>query len=419
MSASKSDRLKFMLDPTIAVTVRDVLLARGWTEVTKEGSDGCWDVYWCDVGTTREALEMCKHGGHQRVPHFRNNSELTTKNMLFRNMKRYKRTLVQNGKTKEAELCDCLPIIFELPAEYLMFVEEYRKSPGNTWIVKPARGSKGRGIFLFQKLKDLMEWREQQRAQCEEQDRFWLIQRYIEKPYLIGGCKFDLRIFVLVTSYQPLRAWMARDGFARIAGSQYSLSSLQDNLVHLTNSALQISAAGDPCRQGCKWSIHKLRHFLTARHGASMVSATFDLMARQVVSSLCSVQSSVVQSNHSFELYGYDILLDEKLTPWLLEVNASPTLLPTSLEDYQLKYNMIEDVFNILDMEHRLTGMELRVGGFDLMWNDGPVYKPFLQNIANAKDVELNSFLGCLNDRDENLKQLQILKMLVSRCTHD
>lgn len=420
MSSQKNEtdtKFKFMIDPTINSTVKDVLLDRGWTEIVKGNEN--WDVYWCDVSIVREALDSCKYGSIQRIPHFRNNYELTTKNMLYRNMKRYKKTLTQNKKINESELCDCVPIIFELPSEYRMFIEEYRKTIGTIWIVKPARGSKGKGIFLFQKLKDLSEWREQQKAQCEEQDRLWLIQRYIERPYLIGGRKFDLRIYVLVTSYVPLKVWVARDGFARISGSQYSLESLQDSLVHLTNTAVQITGSVSPSRQGCKWSLHKLRQFLTARHGVLVVSAIFDKVAHQIMISLASVQGAIMQSKHSFELYGYDILFDEELTSWLLEVNASPTLSPTSLEDHQLKYNMIEDIFHILNYENKLTGKEIRVGGFDLVWNDGPIYKPLMKHVKNEDEKELNCFLGCLNDRDDNLRELQILKKLISRCTHD
>lgn len=41
--------------------------------------------------------------------------------------------------------------------------------------------------------------------------------RYLHKPYLIGGKKFDLRIYVYVTCYDPLRVYLFKDGLVRFA----------------------------------------------------------------------------------------------------------------------------------------------------------------------------------------------------------
>ena len=69
----------------------------------------------------------------------------------------------------------------------------------------------------------------------------YVISRYIDKPLLIGGKKFDLRMYVLVTSYRPLRAGLHSGGFARFCTEKYSddVGVLDNMMIHLTNVAVQ------------------------------------------------------------------------------------------------------------------------------------------------------------------------------------
>ena len=71
------------------------------------------------------------------------------------------------------------------------------------WIVKPHASSRGRGIFLLQDLTEI------------PLDAVSVVCRYIENPYLIQGLKFDLRIYVLVTGYDPLRIYLFKEGLTR------------------------------------------------------------------------------------------------------------------------------------------------------------------------------------------------------------
>ncbi len=64
-----------------------------------------------------------------------------------------------------------------------------------------------------------------------------MIQRYI-RPLLLGGFKFDLRVYVLITTFEPTRAYVARDGLARFASKPFALDD-PDKLIHLTNVAVQ------------------------------------------------------------------------------------------------------------------------------------------------------------------------------------
>lgn len=64
------------------------------------------------------------------------------------------------------------------------------------WIIKPANGCQGKGIYLIDDINDV------------NVDDTSVISKYITNPLLINGHKFDLRIYVCVTSYEPLRVYI-------------------------------------------------------------------------------------------------------------------------------------------------------------------------------------------------------------------
>uniref|UniRef100_A0A8C6EZB2 Tubulin--tyrosine ligase-like protein 9 n=1 Tax=Marmota marmota marmota TaxID=9994 RepID=A0A8C6EZB2_MARMA len=366
----REQRALIRFKTTLMNTLMDVLRHRpGWVEVKDEGE---WDFYWCDVSWLRENFDHTYMDEHVRICHFRNHYELTRKNYMVKNLKRFRKQLERDGGKLEAAKCDFFPKTFEMPCEYHLFVEEFRKNPGITWIMKPVARSQGKGIFLFRRLKDIMDWRKgtackkfqgfeaqpsrysinssgshDPRNSDDQRDEIpvenYVAQRYIENPYLIGGRKFDLRVYVLVMS------------------------------VHLTNVAVQKTSPDYHPKKGCKWMLQRFRQYLASRHGPEAVEALFGDMDNIFIKSLQSVQKVIISDKHCFELYGYDILIDQDLKPWLLEVNASPSLTASSQEDYELKTRLLQDTLHVVDMEARLTGREKRVGGFDLMWNDGPV----------------------------------------------
>jgi tubulin polyglutamylase TTLL9 len=59
-----------------------------------------------------------------------------------------------------------------------------------------------------------------------------------------------------------------------------------------------------------------------------------------ILRALLAVQHVMINDKHCFELYGYDIIIDQDLKPWLLEVNASPSLTANTREDYLMKTGM-------------------------------------------------------------------------------
>eukprot|EP00930_Biecheleria_cincta_P095872 TRINITY_DN87770_c0_g1_i1.p1 TRINITY_DN87770_c0_g1~~TRINITY_DN87770_c0_g1_i1.p1 ORF type:complete len:532 (+),score=97.40 TRINITY_DN87770_c0_g1_i1:127-1722(+) len=392
-------------------TIYDVLKSRGWKETD---IDTEWNIFWTDKDWIHSFFDKMHLDPHQHVNHFLNHYELCRKDLLVKNMKRMKRVCEKEGKHEEAAKYNFLPVTFVVPQEYSMFVEEFKKWTGATWIMKPVGRSQGAGIFLVNKLAQTQQWKpkqdwnpgSQKKDGEEEPDRdspeLYVAQKYVESPLLIGGKKFDMRLYVCVRSYQPLVVYMHRGGFCRFSMSRYSSdkNKLTDLGSHLTNVAVQKhSGSAAYKRTGAKWDVNSLKSYLLATVGVDAVNRCFSEIEDIVINSLLSVQKVMINDKHCFELYGYDILLDMDYKPWLLEVNASPSLTANTAADYDMKFGLLDDLLTLLDMEKYLSGTELQVGGFDLLYKDGLRYSP-------PEGSRFTSFLGCYNNRLSQLERL-------------
>lgn len=178
----------------------------------------------------------------------------------------------------------------------------------------------------------------------------YVISRYIDNPLLIGGKKFDLRLYVLVTSFRPLRVYQYVHGFARFCNVKYttSLDDIDNPYVHLTNVAIQKHNEEYNSKHGGKWHVRNLRLYIESIYGLEASNKLFQGIDHLIIHSLKAVQNIIINDRHCFECYGYDVLIDDTLKPWLLEVNASPSLTTTTEEDRILKLSLLRDIYNII-----------------------------------------------------------------------
>ena len=68
-----------------------------------------------------------------------------------------------------------------------------------------------------------------------------------------------------------------------------------------------------------------------------------------VVKSLVCVEEKIPSQPNAFELFGYDVIIDSNLRPWLLEVNSSPSMARGSPLDKRIKDAVIRDTINLVD----------------------------------------------------------------------
>lgn len=111
----------------------------------------------------------------------------------------------------------------------------------NMWIVKPAAKSRGRGITTFNDIYKLLKYVEAGVGGSLQ----WIVQKYIENPLIIAKRKFDLRQWVLVTSWNPLTIYFYDECYARFSVEEYSTDkeSMENCYVHLGKSFVYVRSA--------------------------------------------------------------------------------------------------------------------------------------------------------------------------------
>lgn len=247
--------------------------------------------------------------------------------------------------TLGSALYDFSPTAFILPNDYTRFLAEYNKlrvtgGPSVYWICKPVDLSRGRGIFIFEDIKDLVY------------DCSVIVQRYISNPLLISGYKFDLRIYVCVKSFHPLTVYVHQDGLVRFATEKYNLSSLHNLYAHLTNTSINkfgpfYKTEKGRVGQGCKWTMSKFRHFLHSQDIDELL--LWQRINNIVTLTLLAVAPSAPSCPNCVELFGFDVLVDVKFKPWLLEVNYSPALTLDCQADITVKKALISDLIDLMN----------------------------------------------------------------------
>lgn len=137
--------------------------------------------------------------------------------MLWKNMFRMKQKFKREY--------DIVPMTYLFPEDYNRFLTDRENEENCLYILKPSNSSCGRGIKVIGK-----------KTRVNKKDGY-LISKYISRPHLINGLKYDLRVYVLVTSYDPLRIYVYNEGLVRFATEKYSLNpnDLTKRYVHLTN----------------------------------------------------------------------------------------------------------------------------------------------------------------------------------------
>ena len=455
----KQDKIRYRISSSVWEynCIKNALLKAGFYRTTNQYN---WNVLW---GKHLTVSQLAKLHPFQRANHFPGTSVLGRKDLLAHCMNNMKNIF---GK----RVYNFIPQSYVLPQQWFEFFQHCKHlkqqsshvqsqsqsqqygslkkdnvsniNINNIWLTKPFASSCGRGIKLI--------------TDCYQIEKHCHVvaQEYLKNPYLIDGRKFDLRLYVLVTSFDPLIIYLFDDGLVRFSTKKFSLSPrmVRNKQIHLTNYSVQkkygqysynhdnangnnnsqnnstpssisqtqqqpqtqTQVPGPPFKSytrktykkyskrsskhkkhrkksnkrqetdmdqeyldqlysQTKWSLQQLWHFLETydkKNIGNILDDIHDLIIKSLIAAHPYVNQKIKQINQHklkpyrkatyidqfawnqcFEIYGFDVILDEKLKPWLLEVNLLPSLSSSSPLDKRIKTTLVCDVFHCIGVQ--------------------------------------------------------------------
>lgn len=293
---------------------------------------------------------------------------------------------------------DFMPRTFLVPEENDKLEEWLQSRDGRRWIFKPTGASCGSGITLHNSTCADEAPRSDMRSLPEcVRTNTGVASEYIASPYLVDGYKFDCRLYVLVTSFDPLTIYTHTSGIVRFATESYPehAADLGCTRAHLCNYAINKTSARflrsvggeaeSSGQAGSIWSLEGFKRRLQADLGTARAAKVWNDVDRLIVLTLVASASHMsapgciekgvgtqerlasdgrngegstgrserlraAQAACCFQLFGFDVMLDDQAKPWLLEVNGDPGLRTESPIFLSINAPMVADLLNLLGL---------------------------------------------------------------------
>uniref|UniRef100_A0A8D8UIQ4 Tubulin polyglutamylase TTLL6 n=1 Tax=Cacopsylla melanoneura TaxID=428564 RepID=A0A8D8UIQ4_9HEMI len=307
--------------------------------------DDSWDVHWADASVSSNLSRTMQV--FQRTNHFPGMANLESKAFLAHHLNRMRNYFPDDYSF--------FPRSWSIPwqADDLY---KHVKTNKEVYIFKPTRGAEGKGIKLFAT--------EDEARRIIYQDS--VVQVYVPNLLLMDGYKFDLRVYVLITMIDPLRIYVYNNGLVRLATYPYAppnSSNLNNQFMHLTNYSINKNSENykESPEHGSKRDFVVLNSwFLKEGLDSTKLWSDIDDVIIKTITSVYPILKDKYEElfpdhyNHNvsacFEMLGMDILIDDKMKPYLLEVNRSPSFNISGVIDERVKTPLLRDTFRLVNL---------------------------------------------------------------------
>ena len=202
-----------------------------------------------------------------------------------------------------------------------------------------------------------------------------VVQKYIERPLLYFGRKFDIRIWVLLT--HDFKVYMFNEGHLKCCSVQYDLN-INNSFSHLTNYSFQkYNDNFGKYEKGNEVSFDDLQYNIQVNYNNSIdfKDEVIPKIKKIIKFVFQSVKNKIngLNRNYTFEIYGFDFMLDINYNPFLIEVNFNPGLEESSPLIKMLVPRMLDDALRLtvdkeFDTIYSFKGVERRASDCDYLY---------------------------------------------------
>ncbi len=290
-----------------------------------------WDILWYnDKEPPRDFYKHIPTG--RRINHIPGISVLTNKWSLFQNLS----NAYSNNHDK-----DNFPRYF--PKSYLWPDQKDDISKifdCGQWLIKPRGGSWGRYIRRVNDVSEMPISGE------------WLVQEYLDDVHLIDGCKYNLRLYLLIVNTNPLTAYLYNEGCTDLCVIPYEPGHdpLVSDYMYNTNSGVQSTHPDYDAEIHCR----TIEYWQSYASKTTAGSNTWAQIEKILIDTLNSITEPLQATTNKllgdprmcFELIGLDMMIDSNMQPWLIECNRGPAMTPEYSGN--LKYQLIEDMIGLI-----------------------------------------------------------------------
>jgi tubulin polyglutamylase TTLL6/13 len=328
----------------------------GWVMETTEDELNEYKFNLCWSDTVLSLMRLVRLSNWQRTNHFPSMYLLCRKGHLGTTLGKLRHKLPSHFAF--------YPRTWSMRSERLQFTQYLtavrQRRILKYFIMKPNSGCQGRGIVVA---------RDPLTALDEHTLDNYIVQEYIHRPLLLEGKKFDLRVYVLLTSIRHPSIFLFNDGLVRICTEQYEApteENVKNACKHLTNYAVNKKSSEyvfntdvEHMDVGNKRNFAFLNRWLEdSGHSSAELWKQVGII---IVKTILSAQPSIARVYDScfptgfndgyccFEVLGFDILIDHKMKPWLMEVNHTPSFATETPLDLDIKSKLLTEVWSIID----------------------------------------------------------------------